>query len=179
MVSGDAQQIDLIRLLSNFGINLDPCADLPTGYLSHIGTNAKLSEYQAAVAHASLDMWPHVAAARAALYQDYRARLNAACGDRIHWQAGHIPAAPTMLCIDVGHSDVRGALEQLCAARNIATRRWYQPLLHQHAQATEPLQALPCPVAERLAQSLIGMPFSTFMTTADIEYVVDSVRQRL
>lgn len=179
LVSGNPQQNQLIRQLSNFGINLDPHADLPAGHLSHIGTNAKLSEYQAAVAHASLDQWPHAAATRAALYQNYRTQLNAACGSRIRWQAGDLPAAPTMLCIDVGHGEARGALERQCAKRGIATRRWYQPLLHQHSSAIGPLQAPPCPVAERLAQGLVGLPFSVFMTAADIEYVVDSVRHSL
>lgn len=179
VVCGNPQVKSLITQLSNFGINLDPEAGLPVGHLSYVGSNAKLSEYHAAVAHASLDSWDEVADLRARIYQRYRHLLNASCGDTISWQAGMTVAAPTTLSIRVGSSRQRDRLEKRCFQQNIDTRRWYQPLLHQHATNIAPLMTMPCPVAESVASDLIGLPFSVFMTEIQIQQVVDTVYQSL
>ena len=60
-VSGDADWIERVRCLSNFGID-------PGDFKVHqAGSNAKLSEYHAAVGIAALARWPERAALRSAL----------------------------------------------------------------------------------------------------------------
>lgn len=179
VVSGTPRLNRLIKELSNFGINLNPDAGLPVGHLSYVGSNAKLSEYHAAVAHASLDVWDDVARMRADIHRDYCEQLETSCGNELRWQTGMPISAPTVLNVRVGSSDVRTYLEKLCAQRQIATRRWYQPLLHQHAANVAPIVAMPCPVAEDVASDLIGLPFSVFLTTTDIERVVDTVKHAI
>ena len=49
VVSRDRRLVARVRQLSNFGINLDPEAGVPVGQVDAPGTNAKLSEYHAAV----------------------------------------------------------------------------------------------------------------------------------
>ncbi|HEY6773803.1 MAG TPA: DegT/DnrJ/EryC1/StrS family aminotransferase, partial [Oxalicibacterium sp.] len=71
--------------------------------------------------------------------------------------------------------EARARLEQLCHARSIATRRWYQPLLHQHAAKVAPTTKMSVPVAESVASGLIGLPFSSFMTQDDITRVAEAV----
>lgn len=46
-----------VRQLSNFGINLDPKLGLAVGTLAYAGTNAKMSEYHAAIALEMLTHW--------------------------------------------------------------------------------------------------------------------------
>ena len=163
-----------IRQLSNFGINLDSNAGFPVGHLSFVGSNAKLSEYHAAVAHASLDQWDAQAKRRQGIYHAYRQALEEACGGRLQWQAGITLAAPTIFCLRMA-AEARDQLEKICLQRQIATRRWYQPLLHQHAAKVAPIIKQPTPVAEAVASGLIGLPFSPFMTHADINRIVDTV----
>ncbi|WP_293776330.1 DegT/DnrJ/EryC1/StrS family aminotransferase [uncultured Oxalicibacterium sp.] len=170
VVSGDPAINATVRQLSNFGINLDVDAGLPVGHLSLAGSNAKLSEYHAAVAHASLDQWPAKAQALQRLYRDYRQALNNACGTNLQWQAGKSLAAPTIFCVRM-EADARNRLEALCQQQQIATRRWYQPLLHQHAENVGPTIKTPVPVAESIAAGLIGLPFSLCMTSSDIQRV--------
>ena len=174
IASGNPEFIAEVRQLSNFGINLDTQGGLPVGHLSQVGSNAKLSEYHAAVAHASLDQWPAQAVRRQQIHRTYRQTLDAACGEHLQWQAGAILAAPTIFCVRMTQ-EARARLEQLCHARSIATRRWYQPLLHQHAAKVAPTTKMSVPVAESVASGLIGLPFSSFMTQDDITRVAEAV----
>lgn len=175
VVSGDDRLNAHIRQLSNFGINLDDNAGLPVGHLSFVGTNAKLSEYHAAVAHASLDQWDMQVKLRQDVYRPYRQALESACGNHLQWQAGVPVTAPTMLCVRVA-AEARQRLERICQQQQIATRRWYQPLLHQHSTHILLVRQL-TPVAEAIASGLIGLPFSPFMTPVEIDRVVAAVQR--
>lgn len=175
VVSGDDRLNAHIRQLSNFGINLDVNAGLPVGHLSFVGTNAKLSEYHAAVAHASLDQWDTQVKLRQDVYRPYRQALESACGNHLQWQEGVPVTAPTMLCVRIA-TDARQRLERICQQRQIATRRWYQPLLHQHSSHILLVRQL-TPVAEAVASGLIGLPFSPFMTSIEIDRVVAAVQR--
>lgn len=177
VVSGDASFIAYVRQLSNFGINLDANSSFPVGHLSFVGSNAKLSEYHAAVAHASLDQWDAQVKLREDVYRPYRQALESVCADHLQWQAGPPVIAPTLLCVRMAE-EARQRLERICLKRKIATRRWYQPLLHQHA-AHILLVRQAIPVAEAVASGLIGLPFSPFLTSADIDRVVAAVRQAI
>ena len=173
VVSGNSVTNAHIRQLSNFGINLDSNAGFPVGHLSFVGSNAKLSEYHAAVAHASLDQWDAQAKRRQGIYHAYRQALENACGDRLQWQAGIPLAAPTIFCLRMA-AEARDRLEKICQQRQIATRRWYQPLLHQHAAKVAPIIKQPTPVAEAVASGLIGLPFSPFLSGEDIARVTEA-----
>lgn len=177
IVSGDASINMLVCQKSNFGINLTPDAGVPVGYLSSAGTNAKLSEFHAAVALASLDSWDEQAIQRQRLYQRYRAVLEKTCGEVLTWQTGPAPTAPTSFCLRLGSEAARTNLETLCQEQGIATRRWYQPLLHRHAPEIGKIVVLPVPDAEKVATDLIGLPFFLNMSDTQIELVATAVQR--
>ena len=162
--TGQPDQRRMIKELSNFGINLSPDKDHPVGHLSYAGTNAKLSEYHAAVGLASLNSWQAQANRRHEVFVQLRETLQQSCGDALTWQQGPAPAAPTTFSVRVGSSLRRQQLEQSCAVSNISTRRWYQPLLHQHAAKVGPIVHLPTPTAEAVSDDLIGLPFFPTLT---------------
>jgi dTDP-4-amino-4,6-dideoxygalactose transaminase len=164
VVTGQSDQRRMIKELSNFGINLSPDKDHPVGHLSYAGTNAKLSEYHAAVGLASLNSWQAQANRRHAVFVQLRDTLQQSCGDALTWQQGPAPAAPTTFSVRLGSSLRRQHLEQSCAVSNISTRRWYQPLLHQHAAKVGPIVHLPTPTAEAVSADLIGLPFFPTLT---------------
>jgi len=175
VVTGNSEQRQMIKELSNFGINLTPDAQHPVGHLSYAGTNAKLSEYHAAVGLASLDTWQQQADTRQAIYHRYQDLLQSMCGESLVWQRGPLPAAPTTFSVRVGSDARRIKLEQLCAVQGIGTRRWYQPLLHQHAAKVGPILHLPTPVAEAVSSDLIGLPFSPFLQDGQMQEVAANV----
>lgn len=176
VVSGNAEMVARIAQLSNFGINLDRNSGLPVGMLSHAGANAKLSEYHAAVALASLDAWESQATKRQTLFKRYKEALERTCGDQLLWQKGISLASPVIFNIRFRQAAQRNKLEQLAAEQEIATRRWYQPLLHDHSPAIGPLQKLPCPNAEEVAACLIGLPFFVILSDEEMQRVVKLVQ---
>lgn len=172
-----------VRQLSNFGINLEADGELPLGALAAVGSNAKMSEYHAAVALAALGTWDEHALQRRSLYATLFAELNAALPGRLRWQCGGpdgAPQVPTLLCMRVGSLANRQALEQACAAAGIGTRRWYQPLLNDMAAIIAAGGiVLDAPVAQSLSQDLIGLPFFWGMTPSQCSRVVQVVAQAL
>ncbi|MCS4511209.1 DegT/DnrJ/EryC1/StrS family aminotransferase [Xylophilus ampelinus] len=160
VVSTDAALVHKVRQLSNFGINLDPDSDMPVGCLASVGTNAKMSEFHAAVALASLEVWEERAALRGKLHASQRAELNAACGGLLRWQALAQPqAAPTMLCVRLPSAALRAEVEARCAAAGVGTRQWYQPLLGTMLAITERCVLLPTATADDIAADMLGLPF--------------------
>ncbi len=163
-----------VRQLSNFGINLDPAASVPLGSLAATGTNAKMSEYHAAIGLVSLSKWELAAQNRRTLEADLIETLNTASNGRLRWQTPAGSArlmAPTTLCARLPDAATRNALEAACAQARIMTRRWYQPLLSQMQALPGETVRLPTPCAQDLAQTLLGLPFFPGMAQEQRERV--------
>lgn len=168
-----------VRQLSNFGINLDPAAGLPVGALADVGSNAKMSEYHAAIGLASLQVWEEHALQRRALHAEMVEELGCATGNALHWQVpGKVGRlmAPTLLCAQLPDEIARTRLEQRCQARRIMTRRWYQPLLQDMPVMSAHCKQLPTPHAERLASTLLGLPFFLGMPAVQRQLIIETVR---
>jgi len=162
VVSRDAALVARVRQLSNFGINLHPRRGVPVGALADAGTNAKMSEYHAAVALASLQGWEARAAARRQTQAHYMATLESAAPGVLRWQRSApdlAVAAPTSLCFRLPGGAARLRFEKLCLEAGVGTRRWYQPLLSRMAVLQERCETLACPHAEAISHDLIGVPF--------------------
>jgi dTDP-4-amino-4,6-dideoxygalactose transaminase len=175
VVSTNADLIKRVRQCSNFGINLDASVGVPPGALNLVGTNAKLSEYHAAVGLASLARWQERALSRRQLMQRFRAVLSTEFGGPLVWPDAPRPAAPTLMCVRWPGRGNAQRLEQNCAALGVATRRWYQPMLHRHPLPAAMMQRLPTPIADALAPELIGLPFFPGMSDAQFDTVCEAV----
>lgn len=163
-----------VRQLSNFGINLEPAANVPVGTLASLGTNAKMSEYHAAIGLHSLQKWELIAKERRGLKVNLIQELNQASGHNLTWQASNqdgTQMVPTLLCARLPCAATRSALEQTCQQAHITTRRWYQPLLQHMPVLQQRCQVLDTPNAQALAQTLLGLPFFLGMTSAQRERV--------
>lgn len=171
-----------VRQLSNFGINLYPAANVPIGSLADTGTNAKMSEYHAAVALCSLQKWEQRSLERRVQHSNLIKKLNQVNRYQIDWQlpgSGGEQMAPTLLCAYLHNSAVCNALEQACQHARITTRRWYQPLLH-HMPVLKPYcQVLHTPNAKALAGALIGLPFFLDMPQENSDRLLNVLKQVL
>lgn len=176
VVSSDAELVRRVRRMSNFGINLDADADVPVGVSHLAGTNAKMSEYHAAVGLAALDRWPRRAPLRRERWLALRALLDEAADGQLVWQAGETPAAPVLMSLRWPGAGRRDRLELHCARLGVVTRRWYQPLLPQHALAPGMLQTLATPVADALAGELVGLPFFPDIDSRQLDAIAQAVR---
>ncbi|MBP7645278.1 MAG: DegT/DnrJ/EryC1/StrS aminotransferase family protein [Comamonas sp.] len=165
-----------VRQLSNFGINLDPTASLPIGELVSLGTNAKMSEYHAAIGLISLQKWECQSQKRRVLQAELMSEMDQASGRRLVWQsqgsAGPL-MAPTVMCARLPSAEARGELERACQQAHIMTRRWYQPLLEHMEVMQQQCLCLETPNARALAQTLLGLPFFLGMTTIQRRRIMD------
>ncbi len=156
-----------VRQLSNFGINLDPATTLLVGTLASLGTNAKMSEYHAAIGLASLQKWELHAQQRRALQTDLMQELQQVSRYPLAWQAqgpGGPLQAPTLLCMRLPDEGVRATVEHACQQARVMTRRWYQPLLQHMTVLQQRCLVLDTPDAQLLGQTLLGLPFFLGMT---------------
>ena len=163
VLSGDQSFIEKIKALSNFGFGFD---DLQGG------TNAKLSEYAAAVGNADLDRFENTAQVRRKLFSNYVTALTDIGFTPNSFQQGFKVFAPALFNILLEDGERRLSVERAMQNQNIMTRRWYLPLIHniQH------LKRIKTPVsltnAEELEQRIIGLPFYSDLSDADLNRVV-------
>ncbi|WP_458093547.1 DegT/DnrJ/EryC1/StrS family aminotransferase [Roseomonas sp. WA12] len=166
VLSGDAEWIERLRRLSNFGF-------LGTRDAVLAGTNAKMSEYAAAIGLAALDAWPETRASWLAVTGHYAAAL-----------AGDGPIAPSP---GFGEGWVSATLSVLwpgdrldavaeLGREGIGTLRWWGEGCHrQPAYASCPRD--PLPVTESIARRAIGLPFWRDMTVTQVEYICSVARR--
>ena len=176
VVTRDAKLARAVRQLSNFGINLTDPKSAPIGAVTMIGTNGKMSEYHAAVGLASLDAWLDSSARRRALYQSYTESIRAIPGLGTTWQRAPDDCVRSVCCLLLESQDLRSRAEASLDALGIATRRWYLPLLDRHP-AFAHMAIRPTPVADSIADRLLGIPFHLGLDVVARELVTRGLRK--
>ena len=155
-----------LRAMTNFGIGLKVRA---------MGTNAKLSEYHAAVGLAHAAVWPEQAAARMALLKRFQDALLPVSAGAFRFQKSTGIVAPSLFCIQLAEPNLRSSLESACALQGIQTRQWYLPLLQEQPMIHSSAELIPTPNAQWLSQTLLGLPFFLGMTDQEFHRVVTVV----
>ena len=174
VVTRDAHLAHAIRRLSNFGINLDRPHDGPIGTAVATGTNAKLSEYHAAVALASLDRWAAIAAERGGLFARMERALQAVCDGRLAQQAAVADTVRSVCAFRFPDPGTRDRVELACRERGIGTRRWYLPTIDRQP-AFGHVAHLPTPNADHVGERLLGVPFYPGLAPAAIDEIAAAV----
>ncbi|MDQ1109922.1 dTDP-4-amino-4,6-dideoxygalactose transaminase [Stenotrophomonas rhizophila] len=172
VISPDAERIQHIRMLSNFGL------DTRNGALTDLGTNGKMSEYHCALGLASFDMWERVKTDRRALYAGYMARLRSACPSLIFQEKPEDGVYPLMAVLLPQGRDAT-AVGSAVAANGVETRRWYTPALHQQPALRDCVVAGALDIATTLAGRIIGLPFFLGITDAQIDTVCSALAREL
>lgn len=172
LVSTDAELIARARQLSNFGTQERICHDWG-------GSNAKLSEYHAAVGLAQFARWPEIKRRRAALRAVYQAALSDL---PVRWQDGLEQATNSLLMLDVAPLPA-ATLVAVLQSRGIKAHQTYLPPLYHHPAfaalprlSTAGVLAAWCEQAEHLFRHCCGVPFHPFMNPADVAEVVSALR---
>lgn len=174
VVTHDAAFAATVRQLSNFGIDLSGEEGVPVGSTTLVGTNAKMSEYHAAVGLASLDAWQLTVVRRRALFERYSAMLNVTCKTGVQWQQMANDSVRSVCCLLLETPEHRNNAEAVMAARGVGTRRWYLPLINRHP-AFQHIQHLPTPRADDIAERLLGIPFHMSLTEQEMAVISDAL----
>lgn len=162
VLTEDPEQAQRIAQMTNFGIG---------PLLTAGASNAKLSEYHAAVGNAGFDEWPEVPERRLQLHSDYQQILHQACGSSIRFQKDVGLVAPSSMMVCFEEPSLRMAAERICEAQGIQTRRWYQPLIHEHPAVSGVQAPFHMQQATALAERLLGIPFHLHLDHKDMDRV--------
>lgn len=141
IASHDDAFLSRAKDLSNFG---------------YCGTNSKLSEYHAAVALASLDLWELTKIRRMRISDQYAEHFT-----RL------VDGVPTIFPIKVKSAE---QAEQALTNADIQSRRFYYPLLSNHPSIPTEFHSS-TPITDELANKLICIPFHTRLTEQDISKI--------
>lgn len=170
VMSSDPALVASVRLRGNFGF-------LGTREAKVEATNGKLSEYAAALGLAGLDEWPNRRAAFQAVALRYRENLADVPGATLPEGWGEDWLSTTCVVRLEDPAATMPALEALHGA-SVETRAWWGRGMHTHrAFADYPRLALP--TTERLAQTVLGLPFYIDMTPEEIDTVCSALREEL
>ncbi|WP_300121636.1 DegT/DnrJ/EryC1/StrS family aminotransferase [Rhodoferax sp.] len=172
-VTRDAELSERVRRLSNFGFE----NELST----LVGTNAKLSEYAAAIALVQWSRWPEMQIRRRAQWAHYHECLAAL--DEVQCQSGFetsMPPANLIVTLPMAAEVVARALSQ----SGIETRRWYYPPLHRHPAFERysghwGTPATSLAVTEKLAYCALGLPWHHLLSQAAMQQIALALAQAL
>jgi dTDP-4-amino-4,6-dideoxygalactose transaminase len=165
VVCADPAIVGRVRRASNFGLDRDRQAAVAA-------TNAKLSEYQAAVGHAGLDEWTDARAAWVAVAGAYRAAL--AGSNRVRLQDGFGDTWVSSTCVLRAANGASARIELALADAGIETRHWWGTGAHAHP-ATAQFPRAPLPVTEALAGSTFAVPFYRGLASTEIQSVCNAM----
>jgi len=149
VISTDAALVRRIRMASNFGIDANRRSIVAA-------TNAKMSEYHAAVGHAGLDEWSEARREWMAVAGAYRTSVGAS--NLVRFQNGFGEAWVSSTCVLQMPDDAARRVEQALAEAGIETRRWWGMGTHAQPIMTQ-FPRTPLPVTETLAHTTLAMPF--------------------
>ena len=172
IASADKSLIERARKASNFGYDNHQIEDF--------GLNAKMSEYHAAVALAQLERWPDIQETRSRLWALYGEALQQVPGVVLPTEFYARPLSVLQVRLPVDAKPIARHL----SAREIETRRWYCPPLHQKTA----FQQHECiglsgqknlDFTDELARNSLGLPFHTSLLTEDIALICNSLAEIL
>jgi dTDP-4-amino-4,6-dideoxygalactose transaminase len=158
VASRDQRLIDRVASLAAFGPG---------------GTNAKMSEYHAAVALASMRRNESGPNWRPRVFRDY---AFGGLPESVEMQDGIQPMRTLLpVLLPTNAQDV--AAEML--ARGIETKRWYAPFLNERPEFGLCPQSESMPVTDALRDRLLGLPFHAFLTEGDVARVCAALRDAI
>ena len=165
----DPDLIEAVRCLTVFGFSGDREARAPA-------TNAKLSEYAAAVGLASMDGWAATRLRYATVAQWLRmALINL---PEVEFQPGWGLSWVTSTCVVGLPQGSADRVEASLRAAGVDTRRWWALGCHR-ARAFIGMPQTDLPVTDHLAGRTIGLPYFADMTQDEVARVARALTEAL
>jgi len=161
LVCGDPDLLYQIRYMSNFGLH-ENVLTFPDG------TNAKMSEYHAAVGLAQLERMPAIVKKRQALEVRYRENLEGVVESQKR-PIGNYSIFPVLV-------PERERVANELASYGIETRSWYCPTLDMHPLTANLRTSSGLKVANLLSRQVLCLPMHSFVTEEDCDSVCDRLR---
>ena len=165
VIADDRRLIDHVRELSSFGFNGSRVSRIAA-------TNAKLSEYGAAVGLAALDAWP--ATRLRYLLSAQRLRIALARTPEVAFQLGWGTEWVSSVCVVRLPDGASDRIEARLNAAGVDTRRWWSRGCHL-SPAFADLPSGELTQTDLVAASSLGIPYAADMDIEDIDRTADAL----
>jgi dTDP-4-amino-4,6-dideoxygalactose transaminase len=166
--STDAEGVELLRRMGNFGFGAERSAVLP-------GLNSKLSEVAALSGLVKLADFEAQVQHRTSLAETYLTELPDWTPQRL---AGRRIAYQFMpLLMPPGLAPARAAFRLRLEEAGITTGQYFVPAIHAQPYFAARCPASRLPATEALCGRMISFPMSDFMTTDDVATICQTVRR--
>lgn len=181
VTTNDAGLAAKLRLMRNFGFS---------GYdtVVELGTNAKMSELNAAMGLTSLDSMSEFVAANHRNYVEYSRGLDGISGVRLVEFDPHDEQNLQYVTVEVEPS-IRDDLVRVLQAENVLARRYFYPGCHRSEPYRSRASAEHLPSTEELTACIINLPTGSAVTAEMVHKIcelislaihhADEVRRRL
>lgn len=167
--SANTDLISQIRQAENFGFSAGRETTLP-------GLNGKMSEYTAAVALSTLDVFEQKIKARQQIYTWYIEQLQKKKlldkGWTVQKTEGKIPYQFMPICSPEGQRN--GDIIYSLANQKIEARTYFSPPCHQHPLFIK-YPHTPLPVTEKISSRILSLPLWEEMTDQDVRLIAEGM----
>lgn len=172
-VTGPKHLINTVRQLSNFGFGSYRQSTIAGG------TNAKLSEYHAAIALASLDKLHDTEKRYARLCGMYVNALDEQFSTCDIQQRDGAPLHTSSFEVLLPRGTNIERIREFMGLRGIETRRWYFPLCHDMPAFLRYKRIDALPNSLEISARLLGLPFHLDLTEDDVREVCDTLQKAI
>ena len=157
---------DQLRNMINFGINRN-------GELSGLGTNAKMSEFHAAMGLAVLDEWGSVVSRRKACWNLYHKELQGL----VELQSRSLGANNSYAYFPMLLESESKALDliKLAKSDDIQVRRYFYPSLNTLSDYAA--DEARCPNSESVAKRIVCLPLYADLELSDVSRIIEIVKR--
>jgi dTDP-4-amino-4,6-dideoxygalactose transaminase len=165
--SANVDLISQIRQSENFGFSSHRETTI-------VALNGKMSEYSAAIALSTLDVFTEKIEIRQKIYNWYLEEINQMDllnkGWTLQKTNGKIPYQFMPICSpeDKNNTDIT----DLLAKQNIETRNYFSPPCHKHP-LFKPYTHTSLSVTDKLSKRILSLPLWEEMTRQDIHFIVE------
>lgn len=163
---GDASWLADVKQWSNFGFRGRRVADIR-------GTNAKLSEYGAAIGLASLDEWERTRSVLLSLTARYVSALRSV---GLSAQPGLKDGAVSSTIVAKFPSrSAKESAELSLSRHHIATRAWWSEGIHRMESFANCQKREDLVVTEALGDTTLGLPFYVDMSDRELDRIIKAI----
>ena len=144
------------------------------GLAAFVGTNARMTDLQAALGRSQLARLPANIRRRRAVAEAYLAAFADLPGLRLPFVAAFARSAWHLFVVRVA-ARKRDAFRKALAARGVGTQVHY-PVVYDHPAFRDARPSGGCPVAEKAAQEVVSLPMFPGLTDREVDRVISAVR---
>lgn len=160
-ISNRPSWVEQIKIWSRFGMQKESRVS------EHVGTNAKMSEYQAAVILASIKSYERLESDWVHIHNCAK-EISTSLGLNTH-PAMNRKMLSSYWIIESEPESIR-ELEEAALTSGFQTRRWWEYGCHQ-MPAFSNRNKFPLPKTERIAETTLGLPFHLFMGSQEFDII--------